>query len=60
MPNLKPITKARKVGKYTLEHKLLQVFNTVRAAKKDCSGVPHVLSGKRKTAGGFIWKYIDD
>lgn len=60
MPNLKPIAKARKVGKYTLENKLLQVFDTVRAAKKYCSGVPHVLSGKRKTAGGFIWKYIDD
>lgn len=60
MKELLPKTKARKVGKYTEDGILMQVFNTVREAKKDTCGAPHVLSGKRKTAGGFVWKYIDD
>ena len=53
-------TKARKVGKYTKEGKLIQVFNTVREAKKDTCGAPNVLCGRRKTAGGYIWKYIKE
>lgn len=60
MKTLSPITKARKVGKYTTDGTLQQVFNTVREAKLDTCGAPHVLSGKRKTAGGYLWKYIDD
>lgn len=57
---LKQITKARKVGKYDLNNNLIQVFNTVREAKKDTCGAPNVLKGNRKTAGGYIWKYIED
>lgn len=60
MKELKPKTKARKVGKYTLEGKLIQIFNTVREAKADTCGAPNVLAGKRKTAGGFVWKYLED
>ena len=56
----KEITKARKVGKYDLNNNLIQVFNTVREAKKDTCGAPNVLKGNRKTAGGYIWKYIED
>lgn len=41
-------TTARKVGKYTIEGELIQVFNTVREAKKDTYGVPNVLEGRRK------------
>ena len=54
-----PKTKSRKVGKYTLGGELVAVFDTVREAKKDTSGAPNVLSGKRKTAGGHIFKYIE-
>lgn len=63
LPNMKKLetkTKARKVGKYTVEGTLVKTFNTVREAKADTSGAPNVLSGKRKTAGGYIWKYIED
>lgn len=63
LPNMKKLvtkTQARKVGKYTKEGELIQVFNTVREAKNDTCGAPNVLSGKRKTAGGYIWKYIDE
>lgn len=59
MKELKPKTKARKVGKYTLEGKLIQIFNSVRAAKADTCGAPNALLGLRNTAGGYIWKYID-
>lgn len=63
LPNMKELTpknKARKVGKYTLDGKLIQIFNTVREAKSDTSGAPNVLTGKRKTAGGCLWKYIEE
>ncbi len=62
VPKMKPIkltTSSRKVGKYTKDGQLVEVFNTVREAKKDTCGAPNVLNGKRKTAGGYIWKYID-
>lgn len=59
MKPLKLKTQSRKVGKYTLTGELVKVFDTVREAKKDTSGAPNVLSGKRKTAGGHIFKYIE-
>lgn len=60
MKELKPKTKARKVGKYTMDGILLQTFNTVREAKADTCGAPQVLTGKRKSAGGCLWKYLED
>lgn len=59
MKKLQPVIKARKVGKYTKDNILVQVFNTVREAKKDTCGAPNVLNGRRKTAGGYVWKYIE-
>ena len=44
---------------YTKDGELVQVFDTVREAKVDTCGAPNVLSGRRKTAGGFIFKYIE-
>lgn len=62
-PKINPyltMTKPRKVGKYTKDGKLIATFNTVREAKKDTCGAPNVLTGRRKSAGGYIWKYIED
>lgn len=62
VPNMKKLiiyNKKRKVGKYTKEGILIQTFDTVREAKADTCGAPNVLNGKRKTAGGFVWKYLD-
>ena len=59
MKKLETKTQARRVGKYTKDGELIQVFNTVREAKADTCGAPNVLSGRRKTAGGFIFKYIE-
>lgn len=63
LPKLKKLvtkTKARKVGKYTLNGELVKVFSSVREAKADTCGAPNVLNGNRKTAGGHIFKYIDN
>lgn len=62
LPNMKKLTtktQPRKVGKYTLNGELVQVFDTVREAKADTCGAPNVLSGKRKTAGNHVFKYLE-
>lgn len=51
--------KARKVGQYDLNNNLIKIYNTVTECTKSFSGCRHVLSGKRKTSGGFIFKYIE-
>lgn len=63
VPNMKKLvtkTQTRKVGKYTLDGELVKVFNTVREAKADTCGAPNVLTGKRKTAGGHVFRYIEE
>lgn len=54
------VREARKVGQYGSDGELIKVYNSVREAKKIASGVPLVLSGDRKRAGGYMWKYIDN
>lgn len=51
--------KARKVGQYDLDGNLIKIYKTVSECTKDFSGCRHVLSGNRKTSGGFIFKYIE-
>ena len=51
--------KARKVGQYDLDGNLINTYNTVTECTKKFSGCRHVLQGKRKTSGGFIFKYIE-
>lgn len=50
---------ARKVGQYDLNGNLIKVFNTVTECRKEFSGCRNVLSGKYKTSGGYIFKYIE-
>lgn len=49
----------RAVGKYTVDGELVKTFNSVTAAIKDTCGAGNALRGKRKTAGGFVWKYLE-
>lgn len=51
--------KGRKIGQYTKEGELIQVFNTVREARKDFTNVSKVLSGKAAHCKGFVFKYIE-
>ena len=59
MPKVVQKNKARKVGKYNLNNELIKIYNTVSECKKEHCGCQHVLHGKRKTSGGYIFKYID-
>lgn len=51
--------KTRKVGQYTLDGKLVKVFNTVRAARIEFSNVSKVLKGLATQCKGYTFKYID-
>lgn len=51
---------ARKVGQYDLDGKLIKIFNTVTECTKEFSGCRHVLQGRNKTSGGYVFKYIED
>lgn len=50
----------RKVGQYDLDGNLIKIFNTVTECTKQFSGCRHVLTGRNKTSGGYIFKYIED
>jgi hypothetical protein len=53
----------RKIGQYDLSENLVKKFNSIISASKEMnvgkSNISGVLNKKRKTAGGFIWKYLD-
>ena len=53
----------KRVGQYTLDNVFIQEFQSIVSAAKSIninrSGVSCALRGNRKTAGGFIWKYLD-
>ena len=52
----------RKIGQYSLEGELIKEYKSIVLASKDIgvskSTISGVLRQKRKTAGGFIWKYL--
>lgn len=54
----------RKVNQYDLENNYIQTFEYIREAEKklkiDASSISSVCKGKRKTAGGYKWKYYDN
>lgn len=54
----------RKIKQYSLEGEYIAEFNYIREAKRylniDGSSISACCRGKRKSAGGFIWKYADD
>ena len=51
----------RKVGQYTLEGELIKEFNSIVQASKETkiNTIKAVLYNKQKTAGGYVWKYLD-
>ena len=59
------MTKAigRKISQYSKENILISSFNSIKdAATKtgiNRKNINHVVVGRSKTAGGFIWKYDD-
>lgn len=53
-------SKARKVAQYDLKGNLIKIWNTVTECTKQYSGCRHVLTGRNKTSGGYIFKYLED
>lgn len=54
----------RAVGQYTLEGSLLKTYEGVRIAEEktgvDNRNIIKNCKGKVKTAGGYIWRYLDE
>ena len=51
---------AKRIGRYSKEGKLLEEFNSIKAAvKKYGSGVNRVLLKRQETTKGYIFKYLD-
>lgn len=60
MPNKeKNVSKSRKVGQYTLDGKLVKVYDTVRECRKYFGNVGKVLKGQANSAKGYTFKYMD-
>ena len=56
-------TKISPVIQYDLNGKKIKEYNSIKEAKeknKKCSKISDCCSGKRKTAGGYIWKYKEE
>ena len=53
--------RARKVAQYTLNDELVRVWDCIKDVEKEygIKGITSVCRGKRKTAGGFKWKYVE-
>ena len=53
----------KQVLQFTLEGELIKKYDTAReAARKtgiDYGNISHCCNGRHKTAGGFIWKYLE-
>lgn len=57
-------TSNKKIGKFTIDGKLIAEYNSIQeAANKENNGVrvsiDNVVHGRRKTLKGFIWKFLD-
>lgn len=54
---------SKKVGQYTLDGELVAVYESAKHAaqtvQRDHSSICSCCRGKKKTCGGFKWKYID-
>lgn len=54
----------RKIGQYDLEMNEIKKFNAIKDASKELnigySNIKAVLYKKQNTAGGFIWKYLEE
>jgi hypothetical protein len=53
---------SRKVQQFDTDNNLLNTFSSVKDAsdysKLDNTSIIHCCAGRRKTGGGFIWKYV--
>lgn len=55
----KPAHKSRKIGQYSMDGTLVNVFNTVREARKEFPNVSKVLNGTAKHCHNYYFKYLE-
>lgn len=58
--NLQKPTKISPVSKFDLQGNLIKSYFSIKEAKEDnknCSKIGECCRGKRKSAGGYFWKY---
>ncbi len=53
------VRRKRKVGQYTMDGKLVKIFNTVNAVSKEFPNVAKVLRGQANHCHNFTFKYMD-
>lgn len=62
--NSKIFKNVKRISRYSLDGLFIQAYDNVHEASLDTgvkeSCIYRCCSGKRKTSGGYIWKYIDD
>jgi hypothetical protein len=51
--------KVRKIGQYTMDNKLVKIFNTLRECRKEFPNVSKVLNGTAKHCHHYKFKYIE-
>lgn len=53
-------TMSKKVCQLDLNDNIIKIFNSLQEAQRNLkiSHIWDVISGKRKTAGGFKWEYL--
>lgn len=53
--------KSRKVAQYTLDGTFIKEYDYIKQAMNEtgAKAITAVCKGRRKTSGGYIWKYID-
>ncbi len=51
----------RKIGQFDLDGQLIKEYDSIVSAMNDTNitSIKEVLRNKQKTAGGFLWKYLD-
>lgn len=51
----------RKIGQYDSNENLIKEYNSIVQAKSETgiTSIKEVLHKRQKTAGGFLWKYLD-
>lgn len=56
--------RAKKVAQYNKDNELIKVWDYIKLAEEELginhSHISDCCNGKRKTAGGFIWRYVDE
>lgn len=64
IPKVKMRKYAARVGAYHKNNKLFRVFDSILDAERKLniknSNIVACCKGRQKTAGGYIWKYIED